>query len=58
MPKKLIATMVIALGIGAIGCAKRADNNGGMGAGADTTGLRDTTQTMTPAPADTTKPPQ
>lgn len=42
-------------------CAKRSDDRG-MGAGADTTGMRDTTRHDTsmvaPAPADTTKPPQ
>jgi hypothetical protein len=40
-------------------CAKRTDDRG-MGAGADTAGMRPDTTTTTPAPvpADTTKPPQ
>lgn len=61
MNRKLTAAFIVAFGIGAIGCAKRPDNSG-MGAGADTTGLRDTAQTTAPAPApapaDTTKTPK
>ena len=59
MKRQLGAALLIVLVTTA--CAKRSDDRG-MGAGADTAGMRPDTTATTPAPAptpaDTSKPPQ
>lgn len=56
--KRLLGAALL-VGLVTSACAKRSDNPG-MGAGADTSGIRQDTSTVTPAPmpADTTRPPQ
>jgi hypothetical protein len=59
MRQKALAALLMGLSLAAVGCARKGDDRG-MGAGADTTGIRDTTTTTAPAPAptDTSRPPQ
>lgn len=59
MRQRVVAAVLTGLALAAVGCAKKADDRG-MGAGADTTGIRDTTRTTAPAPppSDTTTPPK
>ncbi len=56
MRRRIMTAVLIGVGLTILGCAKRSGHRG-MGAGADTAGLRDTSQTA-PKPADTTKVPQ